>query len=142
MLPVAPGMTGATGNIYAGLHDFEEMSFVAHLLRENDLFVDVGANVGSYTLLACAAARARCITLEPLPSTFACLQQNLRLNGLESRVDARNIGAGAERGVLRFTDKLGCCNRVLLAGETGGIEVPVLPLDEVVGEERAVMLKI
>jgi hypothetical protein len=45
LLRICPSMTGATGNIYAGLHEFEDMAFVLHLLRENDLFVDVGANI-------------------------------------------------------------------------------------------------
>lgn len=45
------GMTGATGNWYCGLHEYAEMAFVLHFLRDSDLFVDVGANVGSYTVL-------------------------------------------------------------------------------------------
>src|SRR5262249_33022330 len=43
-LLASPGMTGATGNVYVGLHKFSDMSFVLHFLRPNDLFVDVGAN--------------------------------------------------------------------------------------------------
>jgi hypothetical protein len=50
-LLVAPGQTGATGNLYAGLHELPEMAFVLHLLRPGDLFVDIGANIGSYTPL-------------------------------------------------------------------------------------------
>src|SRR3954464_6025907 len=58
-LLVRRSMTGATGNIYAGLHEFEEMAFTIHLLRPGDLFVDVGANIGAYTVLAAAVAGAR-----------------------------------------------------------------------------------
>jgi hypothetical protein len=50
-LLAAPGLTGATGNLYVGLHEFEEMAFALHFLRPGDLFADVGANVGSYTIL-------------------------------------------------------------------------------------------
>src|SRR6516164_2306954 len=46
-LIVSRGMTGATGNIYCGLHEFVEMSFLLHLLQPNDLFLDVGANIGA-----------------------------------------------------------------------------------------------
>jgi hypothetical protein len=53
------GMTGATGNIYCGLHEFTDMAFLLHLLRPDDLFVDVGANIGSYTVLASAVCGAR-----------------------------------------------------------------------------------
>ena len=48
----APGMTGVTQNIYTGLSDFFDCAFLLHFLREGDLFVDIGANVGIYTVLA------------------------------------------------------------------------------------------
>ncbi len=51
------GMTGLTGNIYAGLHEFADMAFLLHFLRPSDLFADVGANVGSYTILASGVVR-------------------------------------------------------------------------------------
>lgn len=67
LLRVRPGMTGATCNIYVGLHEFEDMAFVLHLLRSGDLFVDIGANIGSYTVLAGGAVGAKCISVEPIP---------------------------------------------------------------------------
>src|SRR5438552_2237409 len=60
-LLVKRGMTGATGNIYCGLHEFVEMAFCLHLLRRDDLFLDIGANVGSYTVLASKVCGARSI---------------------------------------------------------------------------------
>jgi hypothetical protein len=53
-----PGMTGATGNLYVGLHEFAEMAFLLHFLRRGELFADVGANVGSYSVVAGAAVGA------------------------------------------------------------------------------------
>jgi hypothetical protein len=35
---------GVTGNIYCDLHKFPDMAFLLHVLREEDLFVDIGAN--------------------------------------------------------------------------------------------------
>ena len=52
LLLATSGMAGATLNWYNGLHEPREMGFALHLLRPGDLFVDVGANVGSYTVLA------------------------------------------------------------------------------------------
>lgn len=65
-LMVRNGMTGATGNIYCGLHEFTDMSFVLHLLRPDDLFVDVGANIGSYTVLGkvCKTPGQTCLSAE------------------------------------------------------------------------------
>ena len=67
------GMTGATGNWYCGLHEYEDMSFVLNALRPGDLFVDVGANIGSYSILA-GGGGARVIAIEPIPSRSAVLR--------------------------------------------------------------------
>lgn len=101
-LLVKPGMTGATGNIYYGLHEFEDMSFLLHLLRKEDLFVDIGANIGSYTILAGAVRGAQCIAIEPIPATFRYLQQNINLNGINHLVTGCNMGLGEKPGKLRF----------------------------------------
>ena len=99
-LLVYPRMTGATGNVYAGLHEFYDMSFVLHALRSEDLFVDIGANIGSYTTLAGAAVGANCISIEPIPATFAHLLENVELNNLQHKVECLNIGLGKEPGEL------------------------------------------
>jgi len=56
---VRRGDKGFTQNIYCGLRDFPEMSYLAHVLSSTDLFLDVGANVGAYTVLARAEGSAR-----------------------------------------------------------------------------------
>src|SRR5262245_41975942 len=70
-LLASSGMTGATGNWYCGLHEVRDMSFVLHLLRPGEKFLDVGANVGSYTVLAAGAVGAQVTSVEPVPRTFA-----------------------------------------------------------------------
>jgi FkbM family methyltransferase len=143
-LLVQRGMVGATGNVYCGLHEFPDMGFVLHVLRPGDLFVDVGANVGSYTVLAAGAAGANCVSFEPVPSSFAHLLDNVRLNNLESKVMAKNIGIGAVSRTITFTAGLDAENHVATAAElaTSTIEVPVEPLDAVVQHGPVMVLKI
>ena len=88
---VSTGETGLTGNIYTGLHEFADMGYLLHVLRADDLFIDAGANVGSYTLLACAAKGARGVAFEPIPSTWRRLVENVRLNWIEGRVSCLNM---------------------------------------------------
>ena len=129
-LLVSTGMTGATQNIYCGLHEFYDMAFVMHALRPGDLFVDVGANVGTYTVLA-AEAGADCVTFEPVPSTFKQLSDNLVLNGLMGQVQAVNAAIGAEEGTIAFSVSHGPTNHVAIANETGEVaQVPVRRLDD------------
>src|ERR1700737_2016418 len=83
-LAVRRGMTGATGNIYVGLHEFADMMFMLHFLQEGDLFLDVGANVGSYTVLASGVCRASTWAFEPDPNTVRHLRRNIAINELDS----------------------------------------------------------
>lgn len=128
------GEAGIVGNIYCGLADFEEMSFLLHFLRPDDLFVDIGANVGAYTLLASGVCRCKTIAIEPIPSTFKKLEMNIRLNGLlNEKVDILNVGAGKEKGSIYFLDsKNGAMNRVITKNDPISIpktKVMTLPLD-------------
>jgi FkbM family methyltransferase len=143
-LLIKPGMTGATGNVYTGLHEFEDMAFALHALRPGDLFADVGANVGSYTILAAGASGADCASFEPSPVTFAHLLDNIRLNHLESKVTAKNIGIGASAGVLAFTSGLDTVNHIVAEHEivSNAIEVPVEPLDAVLSGSLLTIMKI
>lgn len=137
------GMTGATGNWYCGLHEVNEMAFVLHLLRPDEHFLDVGANVGSYSILAGGAARARVTAVEPIPTTFAHLQRNVVLNGLNERVRCCQAGLSDAHGVLRFSSDLDTVNHVLTEGEDlPGADVPVMRLDDLVGQDVPTLIKI
>jgi FkbM family methyltransferase len=137
-------MTGATGNIYCGLHEFHDMAFVLHCLRRDDLFVDIGANIGSYTILASGVAGARTICAEPVPKTFEHLCDNIRLNNLEGRVSAKNVAVGSSAGTLHFTSGLDTVNHVARAEDKNceTVPVPVVPLDDLLGGEVPVLMKV
>lgn len=140
---VQTGMHGATGNIYVGLADFDDMAFTLHFLREGDGFIDVGANVGIYSLLA-AERRANVLALEPVHDTYEHLLDNINLNRLNARVDAKNIGAGGVQGELRFSMSSGPTNHVLTENEGAddAVSVSVDTLDRIATAMRPTMIKI
>ena len=144
VLRIRPGMTGATGSIYGGLHEFQDMAFTLHFLRPDDLFVDVGANIGSYSILAGGAVGARCISVEPIKKTFETLEANINVNRLRNRVRALNIGIGKAAGVLTFTAALDTVNHVLSdtddTNET--VQVPVQSLNDLLEHEGPTLIKI
>jgi FkbM family methyltransferase len=137
------GMTGATGNWYCGLHELPEMAFVLHLLRPGDHFIDVGANVGSYTVLAAGAAGATVTSVEPVPRTFRSLQRNILHNRLQHLVRAWQAGVSDSRGTLRFTDDLDAMNHVVTDGESrSALEVPTRTIDELSEGNVPILIKI
>jgi FkbM family methyltransferase len=131
-LLVRPGEHAVTGNIYSGLFEFPDMAFLLHVLRKEDLFIDIGANVGTYTVLASACVGASTYCFEPVPSTYSRLMTNIRLNGLDDRVNALNIALGSQRGELVFSSDQNCMNHVLADNEEKGntVTVDVSTLDE------------
>ncbi|HMQ11804.1 MAG TPA: FkbM family methyltransferase [Oligoflexia bacterium] len=139
-LLVKKGMTGATGNIYCGLHEYEEMTCLLHVLRPGDLFLDIGANIGSYTILAASEVGAEVIAAEPVPATFDNLQRNIRVNDVENKVKAWNVGLGAAAGVLSFTQGNDTTNHVATASDKNVIQVPVKTVDELLPETKATFL--
>lgn len=140
-LAVRKGMTGLTGNIYCGLHEFPEMGFLLHFLRPGDLFLDIGANAGSYSVLASGVCRARTFAFEPDPASVAHLRRNIELNGLEDRVTVLAIAVGAENGEVSFTVGLDTVNRVAAAGNRNSRKVPLKRLDDVVADAKPTMIK-
>lgn len=131
------GMMGATGNIYCGLHEFDDMSFLLHFLRPGELFLDIGANIGSYTILGSGAAGADTICFEPMPSTFECLVDNINLNRLSARVMPYNVAVGAQAGEINMVADQDTMNHIITSADYMGetIKVPMVTIDGVLLEQ-------
>lgn len=144
-LLIEKGMAGATGNYYCGLHEFNDMSFVLHYLRPKELFLDIGANVGTYSVLAAGCVGAQVIAIEPIPKTYRHLMDNININGLHALVDARNIGLDSNKGQLDFSADLDAENHVVASSENSPhntISVEVSTLDEELDGRCPKMIKI
>lgn len=141
-LAVRRGMTGATGNVYCGLHEYVDMRFVLDTLRDGDIFADIGANVGSYTVLAAKVCGAHTISFEPDPETVRHLRRNVELNKINSHVEIIEAALGAEPGHLQFTIGRDTVNRVAQPGDLFTREVEVRRLDDVLAGRVPRIIKI
>jgi FkbM family methyltransferase len=76
---------------WGGLTHFDPMwKLFYRIARQSEVILDIGANTGVYTLIACAAnPKCKVIALEPVPRVFDRLQKNVAMNNLEDRVEAR-----------------------------------------------------
>ena len=141
-LAVQNGMTGATGNIYLGLHEFFDMMVPLHFLRQHDLFLDIGANVGTYTVLASGVRKAKTYAFEPDPCTLGKLKRNLEINRLKDRVQVYSCALGAARGEVAFTVGLDTTNRIATANDAKTRTVRMETLDAIVADSHPVMMKV
>ncbi len=128
--------------LYANPVDWNEMHAWRDALGPGSLFVDVGANVGLYTILAIEAG-AEVISVEPSRIARDRLGSNLRLNGYTAEVVPAALGE--TEGTLRLTTELDNQNHLVLDGDSEGVEseeVPVLTLDGLVGDRTIDGLKV
>jgi FkbM family methyltransferase len=73
------------------------------LARQAGLVLDIGANNGIYTLLACAAGpQTRVMAFEPVPRVHAKLAANVDANGWSGRCELRLQAAADRRGTATF----------------------------------------
>jgi len=127
---VSKGETGLTGNLYCGLMEYEDMSFLLHYLRSDDKFYDIGANVGAYTILASGVIGAKSVSFEPLPSTYDRFVDQIKINRIEHLVESNNCGVGSKPDTLEFTNNLNCMNKVNIDTNNRDVtKVDVITLD-------------
>jgi FkbM family methyltransferase len=76
---------------------------IADRLRPGDVFYDVGANVGFFSLLAArrVGATGRVCAFEPVPTNAHSVRRNAELNGLHN-LRVFEMAAGRENGVADF----------------------------------------
>jgi len=137
------GEAGLTANIYTGFIEYEDMLFLLHALQPNEIFVDVGANIGSYTILASKVVKAKSISFEPLPQTVERLKDQIQINRINDSVSIVNKGVGDKRGSLFFTNNHDTTNKVCLTGDTeNSTKVEVTTLDDELEKNEKYFFKI
>lgn len=80
-----------------------ETRWILHTIRRGDVFVDVGANIGYYTVIASKIVgdEGHVYAFEPDPTSFAILKANVERNGL-SNVTLEQKALSNEPGSLRL----------------------------------------
>ncbi len=140
-----------SGNIIKNNYEPLEVSFVKKNVKDGDLAIDIGANIGFYSLLfsKCVGPSGHVIGFEPLPFLHEAAIRSVNENGY-NQCRIHNVALGAESGEAQL----------LYAPESpnwGGaylsfdgikkenqslVSVPIRPLSDFVGDERINFIKI
>lgn len=122
--------------VHFGTHEHRTERFLHAIFEPGDVFVDIGANIGVFSLLAASRVgpRGRVFALEPVPATFERLQRNLALDAA-SNVRAFNLAAWSAAAEVAMTcpvdPRLHSGVFHLEPGEEAGqLRVPAVALDE------------
>jgi len=134
---------GSTEDLYYTLPRLEGdvHDFILDNLKLGDVFVDVGANVGYYTILASkrVGANGKVFAVEPVPQTVKVLKFNIKLNGLRN---VTVIDKAGWNSYYRFKMKIAFGEFGCASFFRNGIEVDVdaIPLDDMLADVPKIKL--
>ncbi len=140
-----------TGSLLsAGTYDPAFHQFLRRELRPWDVIVDVGANIGLFTVAAghLVGEMGRVIAFEPNPHTFALLGDNVYMNqmiAMRAEIDCLHRAVGAESGSATLSFCRSDMGKASLgSGDVGGdpetCEVEVVALDDVLSDVAEIHL--
>jgi FkbM family methyltransferase len=102
----------------------------------------VGANIGSYTILASAVSGSQTISMS-LSLPLFLISSHVQINNVEGLVQLVNAGVGSSASKLRFTKDEDTVNHVVLNDDLSQntVEVDVFRLDEICKNKTPLLIK-
>lgn len=109
-------------------YDFDLLD---RFLHKNETFIDIGANIGTFTLYASklVGSEGKVLTFEPHPKFYNFMLYNIKLNGFQN-IDYHNVGLSNENSELYFSENLDSMNHILTQQSNDSIKVKVHKLDD------------
>jgi FkbM family methyltransferase len=84
---------------YRGMYEDAIIKTVCDLLEPGMKFIDIGANIGLYSIITAriVGKAGRVVAFEPQPALIRILRDNIELNGL-TNIDVVNCALGSKQG--------------------------------------------
>ncbi|HEY0975251.1 MAG TPA: FkbM family methyltransferase [Solimonas sp.] len=119
-----------------GTYDDEQVQMILQTLQPGDVFYDIGAHVGYYSLAASrrVGPDGRVVAFEPLPLNLRMLRGHVAANRI-ANIDVIAAGVSDSRGEACFDLGKGT-GRGRLGSGAGRLTVPLVTIDELVAQGR------
>ena len=115
--------------------------FMGRAIRDNDVVLDLGANIGGFSLWACTQGKnIKCYAVEPHPLILDELDANVILNGLENQIFriGKCISSNNERLRMSFNVDVFTMTRISATEES--TEVDSITVDSLVNSLNLIKL--
>jgi FkbM family methyltransferase len=119
----------------------EDENFFRRYLKPGNVVVDVGANIGSLTLVASSMVKesGKVYAIEPHPQIYQYLCSNIQLNQ-RNNIRSLNFAVGNMEGSIHFSNITTDDMNSILNNEDIGISVPIKTLDTILLNEPVIHL--
>lgn len=127
-------------------HDYEPTftKMVKTNVNKGDIIIDVGANIGYFTLLFArlVGCTGKVYAFEPEPTNFKILERNVQVNGFEN-VILQNTGISDTNGktklYLRGKNNIGNNSIFYNSSYSKSVEIKLQKLDDIINEKTDVV---
>lgn len=139
-----PNCVTSSRFVYEACPDAHFVDVLAAFVDPDTIFVDVGANVGLYSVLLCRDFQ-RGVLFEPNPYAARAARHNLALNDAADRFQVIEAAAGDQDGTVKFPVMTSYDTQARVGGEgpTGEMrDVPVIRLDKFLSAGTPFVVKI
>lgn len=142
---------GSSSRRSRAVYEPDTVEFVSQWLRPGDTVLDVGANVGYYTLIAAAAVgpAGRVFAFEPFDTTAGLLERSVEANRLQGMVSVVRSAVTDRTGEVVFhpgtyatSNTTGSIIASPLANADDGVSVPGVCLDDFADAESLATVRL
>jgi FkbM family methyltransferase len=128
-----------------GVYEEDILKLIRKKLKEGDVFLDIGANIGYHSLFASkiVGKAGQVYSFEPVKETFEILKKNIQINKFNN-IKPFNYGVSNKNGKTKiFFDKSDFGRSSLLYGDSNSVEeIELIKLDTFFGGKKIDFVKI
>lgn len=133
------------GMVWLDSEEQEDLNILHSLLKEGEAFIDCGANIGIWSLVAASAVgmKGKIISFEPNPVTYGKFIDNINLNNLAGVIHPHCLAVGSHRKKIGLTNETehNNCRITSQIGENS-IDVTVVTLNDMIDKMPIAGMKI
>lgn len=133
----------ASANYIEGTNEIPVQKAMARYLNSGDVFYDIGANVGFFSLIAArmVGSSGKVYAFEPVPTNAAVVRRNARLNNLQNiTVYEKAVSSSPGKGELLLAEHpggamLATAGATMNSASRGAITVDLVSIDEMIAQK-------
>ena len=115
-----------------GFYEQELAELLSHYIRKDNVFYDLGAHWGYFTILASkfVGTKGKVYAFEPMPQNFLRLEQNIRINNVKN-IAPLNVAVSDKKRTIKFSNSEDTfANTYINTNEENFVEVKAISLDQ------------
>jgi len=121
------------------LREGKELKIISKFIKNEGVFIDIGANVGYYSLMAAKLGAKKIIGIEPNPIVLNRFRENIKFNDLNKKIKTFQIGVGEKRDTMELhlsNEDMGSSSIVTSSINSEKIKIKIIPLLELLKKEK------